>query len=152
MDYKARVDQQLGRRRMAVTGWIYYNAVFAMVLSLFQFGAAVLFMQKPAVTMLPDEWEHIFLFMYLATGAAVFFSAWVVMFTVPGLRRKEAWAWDVAVRVSALMLLIGGGALYVMRDNPFAQLTLLFSLALFVPLFWYRKSLDPRRAPGPVRI
>ena len=39
----------------------------------------------------------------------------------------------------------------VTPESPFAQLTLLFALAQFVPLVWFRKSLDPP-ALGPVRI
>jgi hypothetical protein len=152
MDHKDEAERRIIRRRMAVATWLYYNSILAIVLSVFHAAAAFLFMQKPAVTMLPTEWEHIVLYLYLAAGAAFFFSALTVLYSVPGIRRKEQWGWDVAARVSCLMIFIGGGAMVVMPDSPFAQLSLLFSLTVFVPLFWYRNLLDPSRMHKPVWI
>ena len=71
MNPEGKVAQQLFRRRMAVAGWIYYNAVFALVLSLLHGGAAVLCHEEARRHHAPARAERIMLFMYLATGAAV---------------------------------------------------------------------------------
>jgi hypothetical protein len=138
------MDEKASGRRVFATGWIFTMGILIMVLGAIHCATAPFVMQRAWVSLLPPEGARVFLFMYLATGFATLFAGWFVTLGARGLRLGQAMAWSLTWRVSLFLLLLGIGGAAFMFENPFAHLTLLFSILLVIPVFWYRPMFKPK--------
>jgi hypothetical protein len=132
-------------RREFASGWILTMGILIMVLGVVHCATTPLALQRACVSLLPPEGARIFLFMYLATGAATIFGGWLATVAARGLRIGEPLAWPVAWRSSLFLLLLGIGSAAFMFGNPFAHIILVFSILLAIPVFWYAPMFKPRR-------
>lgn len=132
-------------RRTFATGWILTMGILIMVLGAIHCATTPFVMQRAWVSLLPPEGARVFLFMFLATGAATIFGGWLTVVAASGLRVGEPMAWSLAWRASLFLLLLGIGAAACMFENPFAHIMLVFSILLAVPVFWYWPMFKPRR-------
>lgn len=119
--------------------------ILIMILGVIHCAITPYIMQREWVSLLPPENARVFLFMFLATGAATIFGGWLAVVAAKGLRVGEPMAWALAWRVALFVLFLGIGSASLMFENPFAHLTLIFSILLAVPVFWYWPMFKPRR-------
>ena len=132
-------------RRLFATGWIQTIGILVFILGVIHCAATPYIMQRAWVSLLPPENARVFMFMFLATGAATIFGGWLATVAAKGLRVGEPMAWALAWRTALFVLLLGIGAAVFMFDNPFSHIMLVLSILLAVPVFWYWPMFKPRR-------
>jgi uncharacterized membrane protein HdeD (DUF308 family) len=126
-------------RRNRGSQWVLIAGILTVLLGLIHVAATpVIFSTMSDQLSAADKLT--FLYMYIATGAAVIFVGWLVMYGSRGLRTSERWAWITTLAAGVFMSLLGIGAILAMSDNPFAYLTLVFAALELVPLWLYRQE------------
>jgi len=80
------------------------------------------------------------LYMFLSTGAAVFFMGALIIYCSRMLKQSERSAWAPAVAAGVYLLLAGIGAILVMPANPFSYLMFIVAFLELMPLFIYRRE------------
>lgn len=124
-------------RRNRGSQWVLIAGILTVLLGLIHVAATpVIFSTMSDQLSAADKLT--FLYMYIATGAAVIFVGWLIMYGSRGLRTSERWAWITTLAAGVFMSLLGIGAILAMSDNPFAYLTLVFAALELVPLWLYR--------------
>lgn len=132
-------------KRAFATGWILTMGILIMALGGIHCISTVFVMKSAWVSLLPPEYARVFMYMFLATGAATIFGGWLATVAARGLRMGEPLAWPLVWRVALFLLLLGIGSVATMFDNPFAHIMLVFSILLAIPVFWYWPMFKPRR-------
>jgi hypothetical protein len=132
------------KKTMAVDA-IWAIGQLIVVLGLVNCVAAPMLFRTPLSLLMPED-GRVMLYMIIATGVATSFAGLLIVFASQAMRRYERWAWRLAWRIVLFLLLLGGGAVYVMLNNPFAHVLLAFVLALIIALPMSRAILrtDPR--------
>jgi hypothetical protein len=121
--------------------WVLIAGIWIAVLGLIHCSATpVIF--RAGFADLPRADGLVFIYMFVAMGAAMIFVGLLTVYCSFGLRRSEGWARTVAMGAAVFVALAGVGAVASMADNPFAYITLGTALATIAPLLIYRQAFE----------
>ena len=120
--------------------WVLIAGILIALLGLIHI-AATPYIYPSFAMQLAAGHEFVFLYMFIATGIAVIFIGLLIMYCSRGLKTNEPWARTIALAAGLFMLILGICAVLAMAGNPFAYLTVVFSIVELLPLWLYRREL-----------
>lgn len=120
-----------------LTIWISISSIAMIVLGLIHLLATI--MVIPMFHNLGKEQLSVFLFMYLATGLGTILPGLISKLSIAGLKNNDERAWKIILICSVYSLLTGIGAMVTMNRNPFAYLSILIGISLFIPTLLIKK-------------
>jgi hypothetical protein len=128
-------------KKRRVSLWVFIVGILIIILG--SIHVAATFLIFPAIApQLPKPIQFMFLYLFIATGAAVIFSGALTIYGSRGLKTGQSWAWAITNMNGMFMFLLGVGAILAMPFNPFAYLTLIIAIFELTPIWLYRRELQ----------